>query len=159
SIMDHPPNRTIRENGPNRRRKLSRRPGRRITAATSNQSFHRPLKKRRAGRSRRVTRRCRTTGSNVSPKAPPITATPTTPPPAPLWPELGHKPVRVPRAHGHLSIVPSIDDIDSPSIRSAVQGDCWHPHRSDLLIVLHRVLLHTGVTSHAAAAPVASQKW
>src|SRR5438093_12145532 len=76
-----------------------------------------------------------------------------------LEPELGQKPVRVPRAHGHLSIVPSIDDIDSPSIRSAVQGDCWRPHRSDLLVVLHRVLLHTGVTSHAAAAPVAWQKW
>src|SRR5436309_16128121 len=76
-----------------------------------------------------------------------------------LEPELGQKPVRVPRAQGHFSIVLSIDDIDSPSIRSAVQGNGWRPHGSDLLVVLHRVLLHTAVTSHAAAAPVASQKW
>src|SRR5207245_8172302 len=76
-----------------------------------------------------------------------------------LEPELGQKPVRVPRAHGHLSIVPSIDDIDSPSMSSAVQDDCWHPPRSDLLLVLHHVLLHTGVTSHPAAATVAAHRW
>src|SRR5881396_2599926 len=82
--MDHPPSSTIRENGPNRLRKLSRRPGRRITAATINQRFHRLLKRRRAGRSRRVTRRGRTTVSNVSHKATPITATPTTPATGPI---------------------------------------------------------------------------
>src|SRR2546422_8135088 len=79
--------------------------------------------------------------------------------PGHLEPELGQKPVYVPWTQGHFSIVPSIDDIDSPSIRSAVQGDGWRPHRSALLVVLHRVLLHAGVTFHAAAAPVASQKW
>src|SRR2546428_9480230 len=79
SIEAHPPSSAIRENGPNRLRKLSRRPGRRIPAAASNQNRHKALNSRRAGRRRRATRRGRTTVSNVSHKITPIKTTPTTP--------------------------------------------------------------------------------
>src|SRR2546426_1369325 len=79
SIEAHPPSSAIRENGPNRLRKLSRRPGRRIPAAASNQNRHKVLNSRRAGRRRRATRRGRTTVSNVSHKITPIKTTPTTP--------------------------------------------------------------------------------
>src|SRR2546427_4959033 len=79
SIEAHPPSSAIRENGPNRLRKLSRRPGRRIPAAASNQNRHRVLTSSRHGRRRRATRRGRTTVSHVSHKITPIKTTPTTP--------------------------------------------------------------------------------
>src|SRR2546422_3335605 len=88
SIEAHPPSSAIRENGPNRLRKLSRRPGRRIPPAASNQHRHRVLNSRRAGRRRRATRRGRTTVSNVSHKITPIKTTPTTPTTGSMIPNL-----------------------------------------------------------------------
>src|SRR2546428_513948 len=88
SIEAHPPSSAIRENGPNRLRKLSRRPGRRIPPEASNQNSNRVLNSRRARRRRRATRRGRTTVSNVSHKITPIKTTPTTPTTGSMIPNL-----------------------------------------------------------------------